>query len=236
MTSNISAVRYIEFAVSERAGCARDSQEYYPEFINGHPVAWRMELLERLRTLDVCGVQPVVSTPSKQLQGDLGPGGIFEACPIEQYVQMSADMELLTPAPMVCSCFFISAPYSVLIICSPQTTSRSSERERESDESSFLAPAKSLSSGERALHRLISGPHLESELASLIETVFSSTGAIGLAGCPQESDARTYIDVLHEVPFHSSPRDGLIDVVADLPNLYMLWESSTLHQKSEGNV
>ena len=65
-------------------------------------------------------------------------------------------------------------------------------------------PAESLSSGERALHRLISGPLPQSELASLIETVFSSREAIGLAGCLQESDAQTFIDVVHEVRFHPS--------------------------------
>jgi len=230
MTSDNSAVRYIEFAVRERAKCSRDSQEYYSEFINGCPTAWRIELLERLRTLNVCGSQPVAPTPSKRLQGDLGPGGIFEACPIEKYVQISVDVELFTPASMVCSCFVISEPYSVLIICSPQTTSRSSERERESEESNFLAPAKSLSSGERALHRLISGPHPGGELTSLIEAVFSSTEAICLAGCLQESDAQTFIDILYEVHFHSSiPKNGLINVVADLSNLNRPWRTSTLH-------
>jgi len=51
---------------------------------------------------------------------------------------------------------------------------------------------------------LISGPHSQDELASLIETIFSSREAIGLVGCLQENDAQTFIDVLYEVCFHSS--------------------------------
>jgi len=51
---------------------------------------------------------------------------------------------------------------------------------------------------------LISGPHPEGELTSLIKTVFSSREAIGLVDRLQESEAQTYIDVVHEVRFHSS--------------------------------
>ena len=101
MTSDIRTVHHIESAVRERANYARDSQEHYPEPINGCPVVWRMELLERLRALDVCGPQPAVATPCKRPQGDLGLGGILEAGPIEQHVQRSVDAELLTPAPVV---------------------------------------------------------------------------------------------------------------------------------------
>jgi len=233
MTSNISTVRHIESAIRERANCARGSQEYYPESINGCPVGWRMELLERLRTLDVCGFQPAVYTPSKRPQGDLGPDSILEASPVEQHAKRPVDAELLTPASAVCSYSVISAPRSLLIIRSPQTTSTLSP-DRELD---TLAPAKSLPSDERALHRLISGPRPQSELASLIEAVFSSREAIGLADSLQESEAQAFIDVLHEVRFHlPSPRNGLIDVVADFPNLDRLWGTSTLRQRSERSV
>ena len=78
-----------------------------------------------------------------------------------------------------------------------------SELDGESDEFSSLASAESLSSDRRALNRLISGPLPQDELASLIETVFSSREAIGLAGYLQESDAQNFIDVVHEVRFHS---------------------------------
>ena len=101
MTSDIRTVHHIESAVRERANCARDSQEHYPESIDGCPVVLRMELLERLRTLDVCGFQLAVPTPSKRPQGGSEPGGILEASSIEQHVQRSVDAELLTPAPVV---------------------------------------------------------------------------------------------------------------------------------------
>jgi len=51
---------------------------------------------------------------------------------------------------------------------------------------------------------LIGGSHPQGELASLIETIFSGRKAIDLAGCFQESDAQTFIDVVHEVRFHPS--------------------------------
>ena len=119
MTSDIRNVYRIESAVGERAKCARDSQGHYPESINGCPVVWRMELLERLGTFDVCGPQPAVPTPCKRPQGDFGLGGVLEASPIEQHVRRSVDAELPTPTSVVCSCFVISVPYSLLIICSP---------------------------------------------------------------------------------------------------------------------
>jgi len=102
MTSDISTVHHIESAVRKRTNCARDSQEHYPESIIGCPVAWQMEILERLRALDVCDFHWfTMPTPSKRPQRDLGPGGILEASPIEQHVQKSVDAELLTPAPAV---------------------------------------------------------------------------------------------------------------------------------------
>jgi len=186
MTSDISTVRHIESAVRERANCARDPQEHYPISVNGCPVAWRMEMLERLGTLNVCIFQPVVPMPSKQPQRDFGPGGILKAGSIEQHVQRSTDAELLTPA----------------------TTSTLPEHDGQSDESNFLAPPRSLSSCDRALHRLISGPLPQGELAPLIETVFSSREAIGLASCLRESDAQTFI---HEVHFRSSIHEEWTD-------------------------
>jgi len=118
MTSDIRTVRRIESAVREHANCTRDSQEHYPGSVNECPVALRMEMLERLRTLDVRGFQPAVSTSSKLPQGDLGPGGTLEADPIKQHVQRSVDA-VLTPASVVCSYFAISTPYFLLIIYSP---------------------------------------------------------------------------------------------------------------------
>jgi len=67
---------------------------------------------------------------------------------------------------------------------------------------------------------LISGPHPEGELASLIETVFSSREAINLVNHLQESDAQAFIDAVHEVRSTiPPPRNGLIDAFADLSNL-----------------
>ena len=87
--------------------------------IDEGPVAWRTEMLERLRALDVCSFQFAVPTPSKLPQGDLGQGGIIEVGPIEQHVQGSIDAELLTPASVVCHCFVVSPPHFLLTICSP---------------------------------------------------------------------------------------------------------------------
>jgi len=102
VTSDIRTVRHIESAVRERANCARDSHEHSPGSIDGCPVVWRTEMLERLRALDVCGFQPAMLTPSKLPQGDLGPGGILEAGTIKQHVQRSTDAEPLIPPSVVC--------------------------------------------------------------------------------------------------------------------------------------
>jgi len=51
---------------------------------------------------------------------------------------------------------------------------------------------------------LISGPLPQGELATLIETVFSSRETIDLARCLQDSDAQTFIDVVFKVRRHSS--------------------------------
>jgi len=56
---------------------------------------------------------------------------------------------------------------------------------------------------------LISGPHPQGELASLIETVFSSRKAIDLTGRFQESDAQTFVDIVHEVRFNPSIPKGM---------------------------
>jgi len=111
MTSDIRTVRHIESAVRGRANCVQDSQERYPGFTNECPVAWRMEMLERLRTLNVCSFQSAMPTSSKLPQGDLEPDGTLEADPIEQYVQRSVDAGL-TPASVVCSYLDISTSYS----------------------------------------------------------------------------------------------------------------------------
>ena len=119
LTSDTRTVRHIESAVRERAYCARDSQERYSESTNECPVAWRTEMLERLRILEVCDFQLAMPTPSKLPQGDPGQGGILEVSPIEQHVQRFVDADPLAPASVVCCCFVISGPYSLLTICSP---------------------------------------------------------------------------------------------------------------------
>ena len=122
MTGDTRTVRHTESAVRERANRARDPQGHYPEPTDGCPIAWRMELLERLRALDICGFQPVTPTSSKPPQGDLGPGGTLEADPTKQHVQRSIDsidVELLTPASVVCSYLAFSTSYRLLIMYSP---------------------------------------------------------------------------------------------------------------------
>ena len=119
MTSDIRTVRHIESAVREHANCARDSQGHHPEPIDGCPIAWRMKLLERLRTLDVCGSHLATPTSSEPLQGGLGPGSTLEADPTKQHVQRSVGAELLTPASVVFSYLAFLTPYSLLIIYSP---------------------------------------------------------------------------------------------------------------------
>ena len=116
MTSDIRTVRHIESAVRERVNYARDSQGHHPGSTDECPVAWRMEMLERLRILDACGLQPI---RSESPHGDLGQGDILEVGPIKQHVHGSVDAELLTPPSEVCCCFVISATYSFLNICPP---------------------------------------------------------------------------------------------------------------------
>jgi len=119
MTSDISTVHHIESAVRKRTNCARDSQEHHLESIVGCLVAWRMEILERLRVFDVCGFHWfTIPMPSNRPQGDLGPGGILEAGPIEQHVQRPVDAELLTPAPVV-----RSVPISLSLPHTPYSSS-----------------------------------------------------------------------------------------------------------------
>ena len=65
-------------------------------------------------------------------------------------------------------------------------------------------PSLVLDSGERALQRLISNDIPQDELASLIETIFSSRNAINMVGRLGECDAQTFVDVVYEVRYHSS--------------------------------
>ena len=60
-------------------------------------------------------------------------------------------------------------------------------------------PSLVLDSGQRALERLISCSVPESELASLIEAIFSSSKAIETVGSLTGSDAQTFIDVMDGV-------------------------------------
>ena len=75
---------------------------------------------------------------------------------------------------------------------SPQETGQSSE------------PSHTLDSGEQALLRLISGALPQDEQALIIESVFSSQKVTNMVNDLQEQDAQTFIDVIHEVCYHSS--------------------------------
>ena len=53
MTSDTRTVRHIESVIGEYADCARDLQEDHPRSVIERLMAWREEMLERLRALDV---------------------------------------------------------------------------------------------------------------------------------------------------------------------------------------
>ena len=75
---------------------------------------------------------------------------------------------------------------------SPQETGRPSQ------------PSLTLDSWEQALQRLIDGALPRYELATVIDSIYSSQEATDIVGRLQERDAQTFIDVIHEVCDHSS--------------------------------
>ena len=70
-------------------------------------------------------------------------------------------------------------------------------------------PSLALDSDERALLRLISGALPRDEQASIIESIFSSQKATDMVDDLQEKDAQTFIDIIHEVRYHSSISNGV---------------------------
>ena len=95
-----------------------------------------------------------------------------------------------------------------------------------------------LDSAERALQRLISGTIPQGELASPIETIFSSERATDIVGCLGEGDAQTFIDVVYEVGYHSfilGERVNWFDCRLFL-RFDRRWRPSILHERSEGNA
>ena len=80
---------------------------------------------------------------------------------------------------------------------SPQETGRPSQ------------PLLALDSCDQALQRLIDGDLPQDERATVIESVFSSQEATDIVGHLQERDPQTFIDVIHEVRYHSSISNGV---------------------------
>ena len=252
MTNGTRTVRHIESAVRKRADCAKDSREDHPVSTTECLMALRTEMLERLRAFDVCGFQLTARMTSQLPQGDLGKGSALKVDEIK-HVQRLVNVESSALASVaVCCCFVVSAPCSLLTVCSTQTTSVPTGRDRPSDESSPPVPESAfpdrsfdfvenaapflfvdssdrhsmsesglsmppqpgdtaepselslvLDSGERALGRLISGDHPQGEFTSLIKKILSSRKAIDAVGYLGESEAQTFIDVVHGVGYHS---------------------------------
>ena len=67
---------------------------------------------------------------------------------------------------------------------------------------------------DQAWQRLISGAVSQDELASLLETIFSSKKVAGMVDCLQGDDVQTFIDVIDAVWHHALPHPGnwLIDL------------------------
>ena len=66
---------------------------------------------------------------------------------------------------------------------------------------------------DQAWQRLISGAVSQDELASLLETIFSSEKVAGMVDCLQGNDVQTFIDVIDAVWYQALPASGswLID-------------------------
>lgn len=246
-------VRHIESTVRKCVDCAQDSQEDHPVSTTERLMGLQMEILERLRALNVCGFQLTARMTSQLPQGDLGKGSALEVDEIK-HVQRPVNVEPSALASVaVCCCLVVSAPCSPLTVCSMQTTLIQTRRNGRSDKSSPLGPEitfpdgnigfvedatpsvfadssdrdpmgesglsvpsqpgdivrpSELDSGERALGRLIGGDHPQGELTSLIEKILSSRKAIDAVGYLGESEAQTFIDVVHGVGYHSSILGG----------------------------
>jgi hypothetical protein len=62
---------------------------------------------------------------------------------------------------------------------------------------------------DQSLQRLISRTVPRSELASLIETIFSNKKVADLVDCLQSSDVQAFIDVIDEVLRHTLPSSSI---------------------------
>ena len=118
MTSDARTVRHIESTIREHADCARDLCEDHPGSATECLAAWRTEMLEKLRALDVCDFHLTIPTPSEPPQVGLRQGGVLEVDEIRQHVQGPIDTEPTAPALIIVRCFVISAPCSPLTVYS----------------------------------------------------------------------------------------------------------------------
>lgn len=96
-----------------------------------------------------------------------------------------------------------------------------------------------LDSCEQALQRLINGDLPQDERATVIESIYSSQEATNIIGRLREKDAQTFIDIVHEVRYHSSISSGVGRMTLFLTLLCYIrrrWGPSTLHRKSGGGT
>ena len=98
----------IESMVNERQNGAHDS----PGSTEERLTAWRTELLEVLRILDVRDCQLAVPKNSKLLQGDEGPDGAHLVSENRKHVESPSDTETPAPASIAVRCLLTSVHHS----------------------------------------------------------------------------------------------------------------------------
>ena len=108
--SNLRTIRNIESMVIERRHRAHELREHHSDATKGRLIAWRTELLETLRILDVRDRLFTMPTTLEPPQGDVMLDNVHEAGEIKHQAQGSIDAETPTSASMVVCCFCPCAP------------------------------------------------------------------------------------------------------------------------------
>jgi len=178
---------------------------------------WRMELLEILRVLDVRDYRFTMPINSEQFQGDMGLVDARAVSEMKRRVQGSIDTETSSPVSFLGEDLVESAAHA----------------------SPTPGPSLLLDSGERALQRLISSTVPESELASLIEAIFSSKRATDTFGGLAGRDAQTFIDTMDEVcrrPLPPVKNEPIVSYFVLLPHPDRCWRILISHRRSEGGA
>ena len=108
--SNLRTIRNIESMVIERRNRAHELREHHSDSTEGRLFAWRTELLETLRILDVRDRLFTMHTTLEPPQEDVVLDNVDATGKIEQQAQGSIDAETPTSASMVVCCFCPCAP------------------------------------------------------------------------------------------------------------------------------